>query len=194
MTVIKKAGVDNRRYLTWLCKCDCGSDVIVRGSNLRNGNTKSCGCIRKERTKMLNFVTGLTKSRLHRIWSGMKTRCYNDNALAYKDYGGRGIAVCEEWKYEFKPFHDWAMSHGYSHGLTIDRIDNNGNYCPENCRWVTMREQSRNTRRTKFITHNGESHCVAEWAEKYNISPGTLNSRINLGWDMELALITPVKH
>lgn len=192
LKVIKKVGVDNNRFITWLCECDCGNKVVVRGSNLRTGNTKSCGCVRKENTKMLNFVTGMSNSRLHRIWSGMKSRCFNPNAKHYHRYGGRGITVCEEWRHQFKPFYDWAMSHGYTDELTIDRIDNDGNYCPENCRWVTVKEQSRNMSKNRFVNFRGETLCVADLAIKYNISSSVLLGRINRNWDIERALTTPV--
>lgn len=126
----------------WLCQCDCGNTTTVREASIKNGHTKSCGCIRSDRMKYSNPRTthGLRGHRLNSIWRGMKTRCYNKNSLEYSNYGGRGITVCKEWKDDFKSFYDWAMSHGYKEGLTIDRIDNNGNYEPNNCQWLTKSE------------------------------------------------------
>lgn len=150
MLELKKYGkltpikIDHRKASTnyWECKCDCGKTTVVRETYLKNGHTKSCGCIRSDRMKYSNPRTthGLRGHRLNSIWRGMKTRCYNKNSLEYSNYGGRGIAVCKEWKDDFKSFYDWAMSHGYKEGLTIDRIDNNGNYEPNNCQWLTKSE------------------------------------------------------
>ena len=133
----------------WLCKCDCGKSVIVREPNIKNGHTKSCGCIRVERMKLENpkYNHGLRYHRLNSIWRGMKTRCYNQKSLEYSNYGGRGIKVCDEWKNDFKAFYDWAMSNGYRDNLTIDRINPFGNYEPSNCRWATYEEQAKNKRK-----------------------------------------------
>lgn len=126
----------------WLCQCDCGNTTIVREASIKNGHTKSCGCIRVERMKLENpkYNHGLRYHRLNSIWRGMKTRCYNQKSLEYSNYGGRGIKVCDEWKNDFKAFYDWAMNNGYKDDLTIDRINNNGNYDPNNCQWLTKSE------------------------------------------------------
>lgn len=124
----------------------------------------------------------------------MKTRCYNKDSSQYHSYGGRGITVCEEWKTSFKAFYDWGMSHGYTDELTIDRIDVNGNYEPSNCRWVTAHEQSRNRRNNRMISFNGETKCMVDWALSFNLHPSVLRNRLNLGWGLERALKTPVKH
>lgn len=146
LTVVRKSGKDNFRNSTWECICDCGNSSIVSSVNLRNGNTKSCGCYGRERKRNANKTHGMTGSRLHRIWKAMRTRCYNRNFFGFKYYGGRGISICDEWKNDFQAFYDWAMKNGYSDNLTIDRINTNGNYEPSNCRWVTMAEQNKNKR------------------------------------------------
>ena len=131
---------------TWLCKCDCGNETVVMGGNLRSGKTKSCGCFHDESSKKRFVKHNLTGTRLNRIWKNMKTRCSNPNSNNYQYYGERGITICEEWKNSFESFMEWALANGYREDLTIDRIDVNENYEPNNCRWVTMTVQNNNRR------------------------------------------------
>ena len=145
LTVLERAG-SKRSGATWLCICDCGETKIVESHNLVSGNTKSCGCYMRQRQSESNKTHGRSGTRLHRIWKAMHTRCYNEKFFAFKHYGGRGIRICDEWLQDFPAFERWAVSHGYRDDLTIDRIDANGNYCPDNCRWVTMAEQNQNKR------------------------------------------------
>lgn len=133
-------------------------------------------------------------ARLYRIWANMKNRCYNPNAENYRFYGGRGIGVCESWRNDYIAFRDWALSNGYEDRLTLDRIDNNGNYGPTNCRWETLINQCNNTRKNHRLTYQGETHTVAEWARIIGMDCGTLERRVNAyGWSVEKALTTEVR-
>ena len=158
----------------WRCSCDCGNELLARASNLKSGITRSCGCLQKELAAAQHKRHGETGSRLFSIWVHMKQRCTNPNERAFKYYGARGIIVCQEWMNSFEVFRDWAVSHGYADNLTIDRIDANGNYCPENCRWITIQEQQRNKRDNVRITFNGQVKTVAEWAKEF----GCYNSSV----------------
>lgn len=131
---------------TWICKCICGNETIATGGNLRSGRTRSCGCFQSEESRKRRLSHGHSGERLHRIWKNMKTRCYNKNSPNYKYWGSRGINVCSEWKESFENFREWAIKNGYRDDLTIDRINNDGNYTPNNCRWVDMKVQNNNRR------------------------------------------------
>lgn len=169
----------------WLCACDCGNLKEVTLSDLKKGNTQSCGCLYKDiHTKHKKCDT-----RLYCIFGAVKSRCYNKNNKRYKDYGGRGIAVCSEWKDNFQAFYDWAINNGYNDSLTIDRIDVNGNYEPSNCRWVTPKQQARNRRSNRNYTIKGETHCLSEWCEILGLNYRTVQYRINiLNQNIERAL------
>lgn len=198
LTVLKRAGTDKQGNALWLCRCDCGRTTSTARSNeLKSGIRKSCGCLRDERA--LNFGKSQTKhgkssSRLYNIWSHMKSRCYDENNSRFKDYGGRGILICYEWRNDFQVFYEWSISNGYRKGLTIDRIDNNGNYEPANCRWASQIEQSNNRRTCRTITHKGETHTVREWALITGLNYGTLQTRIYRGWSAEKALTKGARH
>ena len=178
-------GRDGSYY--WECVCDCGKTVVVRGQSLRDGNTKSCGC----QGKGYEFH-GESKTDLYDVWTAIKQRCFNKKSTAYQWYGKRGITVCEEWESSYESFRDWSLRNGYIHGLTIDRIDSNGNYCPENCRWVTRRDQARNKRSSVKVTYKGITMNAADWADKIGMKRRTFHGRIEKGWSAEKAIETPV--
>ena len=145
----------------WVCKCDCGTELYVPYHSLTKGNTKSCGCSR--RSPRPNRRKPNRGTRLYRIWANMKNRCLNKkDEYKYSRYGGRGIAICEEWL-DFDAFCEWALSSGYAEDLTLDRLNNDGNYCPANCRWVPMSIQSKNRSSTHWVTINGVTKCVKDW-------------------------------
>lgn len=169
--------------IMWRCKCDCGNEVRVRAASLMSGNSTSCGCGRIE------AITshGMTDTQLFNAWRAMKRRCQANNKQCYKDYRGRGITVCEEWEHDFNAFKEWSLSNGYENKpkISLDRIDNDKGYSPDNCRWTTPKVQSRNRRTTVFLDYNGERHCLAEWAEKLGISQKTIGYRYRAGWSTE---------
>lgn len=180
---------DNDKYgkTQWLCKCNCGKRVVVTGSRLKNGNTKSCGCLRLDKLIGTSTKHGHAKknkkSRIYRIWIHMIQRCVNPNNKKYPRYGGRGIGVCERWK-RFENFLE-DMGKLPTEDYSIDRIDNNGNYSMSNCRWETCEQQSRNTSKNRLITHDGKSKCLAEWSEKTGINRNTITSRLEAGWPIK---------
>lgn len=177
----------------WLCRCQCGKEIIVSSNNLRRGHTKSCGCLFPQHNLKHSDCVNGNISRLYCIWAGMKARCYSKQNPRYKYYGARGITVCDEWKDNFASFKEWSIRNGYDDTLTIDRIDNNGIYAPDNCRWTTQKVQSNNSRMNVIITYKSESHTISEWADLVGIPYKSLWYRINSGWDIEDALTIPLK-
>ncbi len=175
----------------WVCHCDCGVEKVLARNNLTSGNTRSCGCLSIENSATVNRTHGMSRTILYNTWQCMITRCCNPDNPAYKDYGGRGIKVCERWRIDYTAFLA-DMGQPPTKRYSLDRIDNNGNYCKENCRWATTKQQSRNSRHNVHIEHNGESHCVSEWAEITGIKMHTLYNRLFiLGWSVERAITTP---
>lgn len=190
LTVVKLNKIDKGKVY-WECKCDCGNQTIVLRSSLTSQNTKSCGCLHKKLAKYKNYSHGMSQKRIYKIWSGMKQRCNNPKASNFKNYGGRGIKVCMDWRNDFMNFYNWAISNGYDENLTIDRIDVNGDYKPTNCRWISRAEQTRNERSNIRITIKGETKLLTEWARAFNIDRRTISKRIQLGWKSE-ELLMPV--
>lgn len=163
-------------------KCGfCGNEFKAHVQHIKSGNTKSCGCYKKRRSKEVNTKHGLVYTRLYDIWTHMKNRTLNPKYKYYLDYGGRGITICEEWKNDFMSFYDWAMSNGYSDELSIDRINNEGNYCPENCRWTTPTIQMRNQRMQKNNTSGYKGVCFIEDRNNFRVSLSVNKNRVFLG-------------
>lgn len=191
LTVIKFEGRE-KRFLMWLCKCDCGNEKIIRGTSLTcvKNPTLSCGCNHIGRG---NIIHSSSKTRLYNIWRNMKTRCYDTKATFYKRYGKRGITICDEWKENFKTFKKWSLENGYSDNLEIDRIDNNGNYEPSNCKWATRKEQNNNKSNNHFVEINGETKTLKQWCEYKKIPYVTVTTRIHRGMDDKKAILTPVR-
>lgn len=193
LTIIKEVEpyyYNGHPYRQFLCQCDCGKTSITTLGRLRIGMTKSCGCQSGSRPNHKE----LTNSRIYHIWSSMKQRCYDINAISFPNYGGRGISVCDEWRNDFMAFYNWAIAHGYNESLTIDRIDCNGNYEPSNCKWATMKEQMQNKRNNVMLELNGERHTISEWSRITGIKCGALQGRKYAGWSDEKTLTTPVKN
>jgi hypothetical protein len=185
LLVIEEAGKDTKGNFLWKCQCDCGKIITVSGKNLNNGDVKSCGCLRDGHPKH-----GLVYTPTYEIWCGMKKRCTNPNCVAWKNYGGRGITLCERWM-KFENF--YADMGERPEGLSIDRIDNNGNYEPGNCRWATNTEQANNTRQNHYLTYKGETKTIKQWAKEFNMLYSTLCGRIiNYKWPIEKALTEPL--
>lgn len=192
LTVIAFDHKDKRGEYYWRCKCDCGNETVASGNKLRTGNTKSCGCLQREhRLEGFNKTHGMTDSKLYVTWLNMRARCNKPTSLMYNNYGGRGIKVCDEWDKAFEPFMEWALSHGYEEGLTIDRIDVNGNYEPNNCRWETKKKQALNRTDNHMLTAFGKTQTIKEWADETGIKYDTIERRINAyGWSPEEAVST----
>ena len=183
---ISIAGASARGAM-WNCTCDCGTTRKKLGSELRSGNSKSCGC------GHIDSVTthGMTASAEYEIWHSMKSRCFNPQATGFPSYGGRGITVCKRWKDSFSMFYR-DMGPRPSASLTLERIDNDKNYTPKNCCWASRKRQQRNRRKSRMITHAGERLCLSEWAERIGMDYNTLFSRLSNGWSVERALSEPV--
>lgn len=191
LIVIERVNQISKKTTRWLCLCDCGKKIESNKNNLINGHTKSCGCLSRD-TKLgraTRTTHGQSRTRLYHIWQSMKQRCCDKNVKEYALYGARGIGICEEWL-TFENFYKWASS-GYESKLTIDRIDNNGNYEPSNCRWATVADQNRNKRNNHIICIHGEKKCLSDWSRDLNIPKSTIINRLNRGMPCEDALKMP---
>lgn len=190
LTVLSDLGtVKNSRRVE--AKCECGNIKGYRLSDLKSGMSTNCGCVRKMLLRIKNTTHGESRTKLYRTWKGMIERCTYTKHFAYNRYGGRGIKVCPEWTENFLIFKDWAMSSGYMQGKEIDRINNDGDYYPENCRLVGRKENCRNKTGNHLMTMDGVTQCISAWAEQYNTTPDLLYHRINnMKWELKRALTT----
>ena len=179
------------RHIRWTCRCDCGSEAEIVGTDLRRGRVQSCGCLRADRTREVVATHGRSSTREYRIWLGMRRRCNNPRFPKYEYYGGRGIRVCDRWANSFEAF--LADMGDAPPGTSIDRIDSNGNYEPTNCRLASSDTQARNRRGVRLISLRGETHSISEWAEVVGVHKGVISARIRSGWPLEEAVFAPLR-
>lgn len=204
LIIIRCNGIDKSNHTLWLCRCDCGNEKTIRGSSLKCGQTKSCGCLIVKEIKKLATINrnnqyavkhGHTRhnkrSHIYLIWVGMIQRCSNPCDPKYLSYGKRGILVCERWK-KFSNFLE-DMKEPPTDKHQIDRIDNNGSYCKSNCRWASRKVQGRNKRNNHLETYNGKTQCLAQWSEETGINRSTLAGRLGAGWSIEDVFTIPVR-
>lgn len=182
--------IGNKNY--WVCQCVCGTIKSISADKLNANRAKSCGCLKNQLSAKARIKHGFSNTRLSRILNGIIQRCNNPNLKNYNNYGGRGISICNEWVNNKSSFYKWAIDNGYNDNLEIDRINVNGNYEPNNCRWVDLKTQARNKRTSKVISYGSDKLTVAEWCEKINISQKCFFQRSKLGWDIKKIIETPV--
>ncbi len=187
---VERVGSDRNNQATWLCRCDCGKTTITTAHSLRSGNTRSCGCLRDATAKNQMTKHGMYKSPEYTSWKSMVRRCTDEKSAGFHNYGARGISVCDRWLSGFEAFYE-DMGDRPTPTHSLDRIDNDGNYEPSNCRWATPSEQSRNKRQSRLVLFDGKRVHVSELAGLHDIKPGTLWERIKRGWTIEKALSTP---
>lgn len=199
LVVLAPAPTGKNWLRRWTCRCDCGTEKAIFQSSLRHGNTQSCGCLQRERTSVAaraanrkhGHAGGNAQSPEYMAWVSMHQRCSNPSSASYVDYGARGIRVCERWA-SFESFlHDMGPRPSGEH--SIDRVDNDGGYSPDNCRWATRVQQTRNTRRSVWITLHGERRSLMDWADTVGLPPSVIRRRVRRGWDPARALSEPPK-
>jgi hypothetical protein len=201
LTVIERAENNKHKHTRWRCMCDCGNEIVAIGQNMKKGSTHSCGCLWKEMLDSKVFLRsgtthGDSDSRLFSIWRGMRKRCHYEKDISFYNYGGRGIVVCEEWngKGKYETFKIWALENGYQENLTLDRIDINGNYEPNNCRWATMVEQGANRRTTKRVLCDGKEMTTREASIFTGLSIKTIQRQLRNGLTIEQMIERNIKH
>ena len=186
LTVIESAGKDKHGNRLWRCVCDCGNEITTIANSLRKNRTKSCGCFKFEAKR----IHGEYKTRLYKIWVGFRQRCTNPNYPGFHNYGGRGIAHCEEWN-DYFVFRDWALKNGYRENLSLDRINNNGNYEPSNCRWATPETQANNKRTCHTLTYNEKTQSATDWAKELGFKPYMVQYWAREGLSVGEMLVAP---
>lgn len=186
--VLEEAEKSKSGACVYKCQCECGTTRNVLGGRLRSGGSRSCGCIKPEVSKLCNTTHGLYKHPLYTTWLNIRKRCYDEKIDCFKDYGGRGITLYDGWRDSPTPFIDWCMNNGWKKGLEVDRRNNDGNYVPGNIRFITHKQQQRNTRKNIFYTYNRETRCLSEWAEIVGIKYVTVFTRITRGWTIHEAI------
>lgn len=193
LTVLREDGRSNDGHVKWLCQCECGNTVSVISRDLKRGQ-QSCGCYRAIKNREMRVTHGKSNTRLYKIWRGMRDRCHNCKNHDYKNYGGRGIKICDEWYDDFQTFYSWAINNGYCDELSIDRINVNGHYEPSNCRWVTQKQQANNTRVNVYLTHNGKTQSMKMWAEELRVPYQLVRDRHKLHPNMSFEeLYAPIQ-
>jgi len=200
LKVICYSGEELQGSSLWTCICDCGKTIQKTSRVLTSGNTRSCGCMLDDFRRSPKFERRIRDGRetpsgkvIYRRWIGMRNRCNNPNDPSYIRYGGRGICVCEEWEDNFPAFLQWSYANGWAKDLSLDRIDNDGPYSPENCRWTSNIIQSNNKRNNHYLDWHGETKSVSDWGREVGIQPATIIGRLKRGWSVEDALtISPV--
>lgn len=200
LTVLERADgairKNGKSRTAWRCLCECGNETIVNSDALIKGTQVSRGCYKNQRLSEMRTKHGKTNTRLYSVWSGIKNRCYNPNTYEYRFYGARGITMCSDWKQNFMSFYNWAIKNGYDENADrgmyeLDRIDCNGDYSPDNCRFLTRKEQMNNMRSNHIIECNGESHSIAEWSRITGVNQYKIRNRtVKLGWSPKRALFT----
>lgn len=192
LTVVGEAPTKNGKSM-YRCRCDCGNELVAGGYDLRSGNTRSCGCLQRENTGNANRTHGQSHTGLYHVWTVMKQRCELQSCAAYPRYGGRGIKVCDAWRDSFNAFRDWMIRHGYRPGLTIERLDNDKGYCPENCTLIRKADQSKNRRMCYFVVVDGVKMCLSDAARHYGVvAPSCAHTRVRkLKWTPIAAVTTP---
>ena len=183
LTVVEKCESNAHGEIKWKCICDCGNEHFATSHRLITGETQRCTECKIELIRKANTTHGCNPAELYWKYQNMLTRCYNKKYTLFHRYGGRGIKVCDEWRHSFVAFRDWALSHGYKTGLTLDRIDNDGDYSPNNCRWATVTEQANNRSTNRIVTVNGETDTLANWARRANAKYSYIQHLLDIGMD-----------
>lgn len=193
LLVLERAENASDNATRFLCQCDCGNRKIIRAKHLKSGAIQDCGCGKSKRMAARNLKHGGSGTRLYNIWIKMRDRCHNPNSADWHDYGGRGISVCATWDLSFDTFREWAMKNGYDESKSIDRIDVNAGYFPDNCRWASASVQANNKRNNHYIIYHGEQITLADAAKNSPVPYGTIKRRIAYyGWNADDAVDTPI--